>query len=77
MELKHLLISIAIFALLGLGLFYLGSLLSVVEAEMKKDAKPPVIVAELLQNVEKMGTQVQDAPKRQEEALNALPFSPN
>jgi len=73
MEAKHLVIGVVIFALLGAGLFYLGSLLTGVEKDLQKNDGPPVPVAELLQSVEELKEQTQETQQRQEEILKSLP----
>ena len=69
MELKHLIIGVVIFALLGLGLFYLGSLLTKVEEDVRKTDGPPPPIAELFNAVEGVKAQAAESQKKQEEML--------
>lgn len=69
MELKHFLIGIGIFALLGLGLFYLGSLLTKVEDDLKKNDGPPPPIAELFEAVGEVKAQVEQSQNQQERFL--------
>jgi hypothetical protein len=66
MELKHFLIGVGVFALLGLGLFYLGSLLTSVEGDLKKTDGPPPPIAEIFETVEGVKAQAEEAQRQQE-----------
>lgn len=69
MELKHFLIGIGVFVLLGLGLFYLGSLLTGVEEDLKKSDGPTPPIAEIFETVNDVKAQAEEAQKQQERLL--------
>jgi len=69
MEAKHLLIGVVIFAIIGTAIFYLGSLLTKVDANMKSqnNQSPPIV--EIIGKVEELKIQTQEAQKNQEKLL--------
>jgi hypothetical protein len=69
MELKHLVVGVVVFALLGVGLFYLGSLLTGVEGGIRNAEGPPPPIAEIFEAVEDVRSQAEEAQQRQEMLL--------
>lgn len=72
MELKHFLIGIAVFVLLGLGLFYLGSLLTVLDGDLKRTDAPPPPIAEIFNSVEDLKSQVEEQTQQQQDVLDRI-----
>jgi hypothetical protein len=74
METKHLVIGILVFALIGVGIFYLGSMLSSIESTMQtKDPITPS-VGEVLQAVDEAQASIEEAKKQQDQSLKAIGY---
>lgn len=74
MDTKHLVIGIAIFTLIGIGIYYIGSMLIGIEDTMQaRDPNSPS-VGEVLEAVDDAKASMEEATKRQNQALEAINY---
>ena len=74
METKHLVIGIVIFALIGVGIYYLGSMLSGIESTMQtKDPNAPS-VGEVLEAVDEAKASIEETKIQQEQSLQNIGY---
>jgi hypothetical protein len=72
METKHFVIGIVVFVLIGVGIYYIGSMLSSIKEEMEVKDPIPASIGGVFESLDDATRQMGDAQRRQQEIIEGI-----
>jgi hypothetical protein len=72
METKHFVIGIVVFVLIGVGIYYIGSMLSSIKEEMEVKDPIPASIGGVFESLDDATRQMEDAQRRQQEIIEGI-----